>query len=71
MLQKPMPGNARTKRKRWEGRCGVKQELHFSVKTQKKQFQRHLRNGKTVELPPKGNHYKKAADRNAKWNLVT
>lgn len=70
MLQKPMPGHVRTKRNRWGGKM-TKQELHFSIKTQKKQFQRQLRNGKHIDLPTKGNAYRKVADRNAKWNLVS
>lgn len=71
MLQKPMSGNARAKRKQWVRKRIVGQELHFSIKRQKKQFQRHLRNGKSVDLPPKGNAYRKVPNRNAKWEMVS
>lgn len=71
MLQEPMPGNAKVKRKQWSRKHIVNQELHFSIKKQKKQFQRHLRNGKFVELPSKGNAYRKVANENAKWNFVS
>lgn len=71
MLQKPMPGNAKVKRKQWARKHIVGQELHFSIKLQKKQFQRHLRNGKSVELPQKGNAYRKVANGNAKWKFVS
>lgn len=75
MLQEPMPGNAKVKRKQWSRKHIVNQELHFSIKIQKKQFQRHLRNGKGkgkfVELPSKGNAYRKVANGNAKWNFVS
>lgn len=71
MLQKPMPGNAKVKRKQWARKRIVGQELHFSIKLQKKQFQRHLRNGKSVELSQKGNAYRKVANGNAKWKFVS
>lgn len=69
MLQRPMQGSAKVKRKSWS-RKGWKQELHFSIKKQKKQFQRQLRNGKNVELVD-GNYYRKVANGNAKWELVS
>ena len=66
-----MPGNAKVKRKQWARKRIVGQELHFSIKLQKKQFQRHLRNGKSAELPQKGNAYRKVANGNAKWKFVS
>lgn len=71
MLQQAMSGNARAKRKQWARKHIFRQELHFSIKKQKKQFQKHLRNGKYVDLPTKGNAYRKYADRDAKWEMVS
>lgn len=71
MLQQAMSGNARVKRKQWARKRILGQELHFSIKKQKKQFQKHLRNGKSVDLPTKGNAYRKYADRDAKWDMVS
>lgn len=71
MLQQAMSGNARAKRKQWARKRIVGQELHFSIKKQKKQFQKHLRNGKQIELPVKGNGYRKYPNRDAKWTMVS
>lgn len=71
MLQQAMSGNARAKRKQWARKRILGQELHFSIKKQKKQFQKHLRNRKHVDLPTKGNAYRKYADRDAKWEMVS
>lgn len=67
----PMPGNARAKRKQWSRKRIMGQELKFSIKKQKKQFQRKVRNGKSVELPQKGNSYRKIPNPAAKWELVS
>ena len=67
----PMPGNARAKRRQWTRKCVVGQELKFSIKKQKKQFQRKMRNGKSVELPQKGNSYRKIPNPAAKWEMVS
>lgn len=67
----PMPGNARAKRKQWTRKCVVGQELKFSIKKQKKTFQRKVRNGKPVELPSKGNSYRKVPNSDAKWTFVS
>ena len=71
MLQKPMQGTVRAKRKQWCRKHIHRQEVHFSIKKQKRQFQRCLRNGKYAELPVKGNAYRKVADRDAKWKYVS
>ena len=69
MQQRSMPGNAHAKRRQWSRKCRVGQELKFGAKLQKHQFQRQFRNGKPLECPRKGNHYRKLGSA-AKWNKV-
>lgn len=71
MLQKPAQGNAKAKRKQWSRKRIVGRELHYSIKAQKHEFQKHLRNGKYVDLPVKGSSYKRVVNRDAKYALVS
>lgn len=64
-------GNADDKRRKWTRKCRVGKEVKFSIKCQKKVFQRKLRNGKYVELPANGNSYRKAHNPAANWDMVT
>lgn len=67
----PMPGNAKVKRKQWRRKKAFQRELKYSIRKQKKMFQHKVRNGKSVELPSKGNSYRKVPNRNAKWEYVS
>lgn len=68
---KPMPGSAKVKRKQWIRKSVVSKELRDSIRRHKKQFNRKIRNGKSVELPAKGNSYRKVPHPNAKWEYVS
>lgn len=61
-----MEGTAKQKRQQWLRKKTQKEQLHFSIKTQKKEFQRKMRNGKVKDVV-NGSAYKKLPNRNAKW----
>ncbi|MCM1233601.1 MAG: hypothetical protein NC489_26100 [Ruminococcus flavefaciens] len=66
-----MPGNAAAKRKCWARKRIHGMDVHFSIKSQKKKFQRKVRNGKTEELPTRQRSaYKRVINEDAIWDMV-
>lgn len=71
MQPKRQSGNAAAKRKYWSRKRIQGMDVHFSVKTQKRKFQRKVRNGKTEELPMRQRSaYKRVINQDAIWDMV-
>lgn len=65
-----MIGNAKQKRTSYARKKGWRPYLHFSIKSQKKNFQRKFRNGKIADIAMRGNAYRKIINEDAKWHLA-